>query len=100
MQTSDNVFFPGFCRLVLPDNPTLAILHRHFREKFRAWIPDSPSRSILESKIYFAGSYEEVYSIQKTTTAGDTRLPSNRHAGYIVIGFKLLDDSSKVGEFG
>ncbi|RCN52007.1 hypothetical protein ANCCAN_01795 [Ancylostoma caninum] len=41
------------------------------------------------------GSYEEVYSIQKTTTAGDTRLPSNRHAGYIVIGFKLLDDSSK-----
>ncbi|WKY09161.1 hypothetical protein Q1695_001932 [Nippostrongylus brasiliensis] len=41
------------------------------------------------------GAYEEVYSIQKTTTTHDTRLPSNRHAGYIVIGFKLLDDSSK-----
>ncbi|CAJ0591961.1 unnamed protein product [Cylicocyclus nassatus] len=41
------------------------------------------------------GSYEEVYSIQKTTTAGEARLPSSRHAGYIVIGFKILDESSK-----
>ncbi|KAK6025272.1 hypothetical protein OSTOST_08837 [Ostertagia ostertagi] len=46
------------------------------------------------------GSYEEVYSIQKTTTSNDTRLPSNRHAGYIVIGFKLLDDSSKIQRKG
>uniref|UniRef100_A0A0K0DP07 GGACT domain-containing protein n=1 Tax=Angiostrongylus cantonensis TaxID=6313 RepID=A0A0K0DP07_ANGCA len=43
-----------------------------------------------------SGTYEEIYSIQKTVTANaDARLPSNRHAGYIVIGFKLLDDSSK-----
>ncbi|KAK5965170.1 hypothetical protein GCK32_013391 [Trichostrongylus colubriformis] len=41
------------------------------------------------------GSYEEMYSIQKTTTSTDARLPSSRHAGYIVIGFKLLDDSFK-----
>uniref|UniRef100_A0A912N0B3 UDP-Gal or UDP-GlcNAc-dependent glycosyltransferase n=2 Tax=Haemonchus contortus TaxID=6289 RepID=A0A912N0B3_HAECO len=41
------------------------------------------------------GAYEEVYSIQKTTTSNDARLPSSRHAGYIVVGFKILDDSSK-----
>lgn len=41
------------------------------------------------------GSYDEVCSIQKSTTASDTRLPTNRHAGYIVIGFKLLDEPSK-----
>ncbi|CAB3398091.1 unnamed protein product [Caenorhabditis bovis] len=41
------------------------------------------------------GSYDEVYSIQKTATAGECRLPAHRHAGYIVIGFKLLDDATK-----
>ncbi|CAB3398093.1 unnamed protein product [Caenorhabditis bovis] len=40
-------------------------------------------------------SYDEVYSIQKTATAGECRLPAHRHAGYIVIGFKLLDDATK-----
>ncbi|VDM60285.1 unnamed protein product [Angiostrongylus costaricensis] len=49
---------------------------------------------VYESSLF--GTYEEIYSIQKTvTTNADSRLPSNRHAGYIVIGFKLLDDSSK-----
>ncbi|CAI5453320.1 unnamed protein product [Caenorhabditis angaria] len=41
------------------------------------------------------GAYDEVYSIQKTATLGENRLPAHRHAGYIVIGFKLLDDASK-----
>ncbi|CAI4222828.1 unnamed protein product [Auanema sp. JU1783] len=41
------------------------------------------------------GSYDEVYSIQKTATVLEQRLPTHRHAGYIVVGFKLLDDATK-----
>ncbi|CAD6186940.1 unnamed protein product [Caenorhabditis auriculariae] len=49
----------------------------------------SPTRGSLY------GSYDEVYSIQKTASVGENRLPAHRHAGYIVIGFKLLDDATK-----
>ncbi|CAJ0569903.1 unnamed protein product, partial [Mesorhabditis spiculigera] len=31
----------------------------------------------------------------KAATSAENRLPAHRHAGYIVIGFKLLDDASK-----
>ncbi|CAJ0938992.1 unnamed protein product, partial [Mesorhabditis belari] len=41
------------------------------------------------------GCYDEVYTIQKAATSTENRLPAHRHAGYIVIGFKLLDDASK-----
>ncbi|CAO4377914.1 unnamed protein product [Caenorhabditis nigoni] len=43
------------------------------------------------------GCYDEVYSIQKTASVGENRLPAHRHAGYIVIGFKLLEDAGKQG---
>lgn len=65
---------------------------RHLNENT---IAESPHGSQLYG-LFLAGSYDEVCSIQKSTTASDTRLPTNRHAGYIVIGFKLLDEPSKV----
>jgi hypothetical protein len=43
------------------------------------------------------GAYDEVFSIQKSTTiAENQRLPTDRHSGYIVISFKILDDAVKV----
>ncbi|EGT59928.1 hypothetical protein CAEBREN_16575 [Caenorhabditis brenneri] len=39
--------------------------------------------------------YDEVYSIQKTASVGENRLPAHRHSGYIVIGFKILEESGK-----
>uniref|UniRef100_A0A914WRK7 DUF7153 domain-containing protein n=1 Tax=Plectus sambesii TaxID=2011161 RepID=A0A914WRK7_9BILA len=47
----------------------------------------------LGSKEHF-GAFEEVYSIIKTTSTFETRLPAHRHTGYIVIGFKLLEDQN------
>uniref|UniRef100_A0A8R1DX95 DUF7153 domain-containing protein n=1 Tax=Caenorhabditis japonica TaxID=281687 RepID=A0A8R1DX95_CAEJA len=41
--------------------------------------------------------YDEVFSIQKTASVGENRLPAHRHAGYIVIGFKLLEDAVQQG---
>ncbi|KAI1719486.1 hypothetical protein Ddc_08698 [Ditylenchus destructor] len=40
------------------------------------------------------GSYEELFAIQKTATSStDQRLSSNRHSGYIVTCFKLLEEN-------
>lgn len=38
----------------------------------------------------FAGAYEELYSIVRKPEPFESRLPSNRNAGHIVIGYKLL----------
>lgn len=48
----------------------------------------------LRPKCQF-GAYDEMYSIQKTTPTPDARLPSHRHAGYIVISFKILEDETQ-----
>ncbi|KAK6754088.1 hypothetical protein RB195_013223 [Necator americanus] len=94
---------PSFCEGVLlkciDKQPMFPYLHfSQFQSPDHHQRQSEIEKLIRECKVCpesLFGSYEEVYSIQKTTTAGDTRLPSNRHAGYIVIGFKLLDDSSK-----
>uniref|UniRef100_A0A0K0E3K7 FERM domain-containing protein n=1 Tax=Strongyloides stercoralis TaxID=6248 RepID=A0A0K0E3K7_STRER len=41
------------------------------------------------------GLYEEMFTINKTSTTTKASLPSNRHSGYIIITFKILDDCSK-----
>ncbi|KJH49936.1 hypothetical protein DICVIV_03883 [Dictyocaulus viviparus] len=70
----------------LTPNTFSSIIQTPFDEVYNAQLNDEG----------YIGPYEEIYSIQKTSTASiDPRLPLNRHAGYIVIGFKLLDDSSK-----
>uniref|UniRef100_A0A915BM12 DUF7153 domain-containing protein n=1 Tax=Parascaris univalens TaxID=6257 RepID=A0A915BM12_PARUN len=48
----------------------------------------------LRPKCQF-GAYDEMYSIQKITPRPDARLPSHRHAGYIVISFKILEDETQ-----
>ena len=40
-------------------------------------------------------AYEELFAIQKNSTSPDSTLPSNRHSGFIVSCFKLLDESCK-----
>ncbi|PAV71869.1 hypothetical protein WR25_12487 [Diploscapter pachys] len=55
-------------------------------EKIRECGPDPRS---------FYGSYDEISSLCKTAVVGEPNLPTNRHAGYIVIAFKLLDDANK-----
>jgi hypothetical protein len=41
------------------------------------------------------GAFEELFAIQKSASSPDTSLPSNRHAGFIVSCFKLLDENFK-----
>lgn len=53
----------------------------------------------IQSNVYAlccSGSYDEISSLCKTAVVGEPNLPTNRHAGYIVIAFKLLDDANKV----
>uniref|UniRef100_A0AAF5PUP6 DUF7153 domain-containing protein n=2 Tax=Wuchereria bancrofti TaxID=6293 RepID=A0AAF5PUP6_WUCBA len=40
------------------------------------------------------GAYDEIYAIQKTSIS-DHKLPTHRHAGYIIVLFKLLDGQTK-----
>uniref|UniRef100_A0A915Q4K5 DUF7153 domain-containing protein n=1 Tax=Setaria digitata TaxID=48799 RepID=A0A915Q4K5_9BILA len=41
------------------------------------------------------GAYDEIYAIQKSSPVVGCKLPTHRHAGYIVILFKLLDEQTK-----
>ncbi|VDK70063.1 unnamed protein product [Onchocerca ochengi] len=41
------------------------------------------------------GAYDEIYAIQKTSSIAGYKLPSHRHAGYIIILYKLLDEQTK-----
>ncbi|VDN05908.1 unnamed protein product [Thelazia callipaeda] len=41
------------------------------------------------------GAYDEICVIQKVSSSENSKLPSHRHAGFIVILFKLLDDQTK-----
>ncbi|EJD73875.1 hypothetical protein LOAG_18737 [Loa loa] len=41
------------------------------------------------------GAYDETYAIQKTSSLAGYKLPSHRHAGYIIILFKLLDEQTR-----
>ncbi|CAG9533770.1 unnamed protein product [Cercopithifilaria johnstoni] len=40
------------------------------------------------------GAYDEIYAIQKISSIAGYKLPSHRHAGYIIILFKLLDEQT------
>ncbi|VDK87398.1 unnamed protein product [Litomosoides sigmodontis] len=41
------------------------------------------------------GAYDEIYAIQKASSISSNKLPSHRHAGYIIILFKLLDEQTR-----
>jgi len=43
------------------------------------------------------GAYDEVFSIQRSTTIPENRLPVDRHAGFIAICFKILEDGVNHG---
>ncbi|VDM47818.1 unnamed protein product [Toxocara canis] len=55
---------------------------------------DMVKKISIRAKCQF-GAYDEMYSIQKTTPTPDARLPSHRHAGYIVISFKILEEQTQ-----
>uniref|UniRef100_A0A0R3RT74 DUF7153 domain-containing protein n=1 Tax=Elaeophora elaphi TaxID=1147741 RepID=A0A0R3RT74_9BILA len=41
------------------------------------------------------GAFDEIYAIQKTSSIAGYKLPSHRHAGYIIVLFKLLDEQTR-----
>ncbi|VDN51186.1 unnamed protein product [Dracunculus medinensis] len=50
---------------------------------------------LTESFEMRTGVYEELYSLRKTTQR-DSHLPSHRHAGFIIISFKVLDGQTNI----
>lgn len=50
-------------------------------------------------KSFVSGAYDEIYAIQKNSTVEGYELPSHRHAGYITILFKLLEEQTRVFGF-
>ncbi|VDK21128.1 unnamed protein product, partial [Anisakis simplex] len=47
------------------------------------------------SKLIIGGAYDEIYSIHRTSPTNEAQLPSHRHAGYIVISFKILEEQTR-----
>lgn len=93
------LFTEGILLKCVDSQPLFSYLHYALfrcpdREKRLANISEVIRELSVRPKCQF-GAYDEVFSIQKTTSATETRLPTHRHAGYIVISFKLLEDQSQ-----
>ncbi|MFH4980035.1 hypothetical protein AB6A40_006744 [Gnathostoma spinigerum] len=80
-------------------NPLFPYLHYAiFKHKDHEIRIDSINDAVYKMDTKFNsqfGAYDEIYAIHTTSLMVDNHMPSHRHAGYIVISFKLLEDESQ-----
>uniref|UniRef100_A0AC34R2K2 Uncharacterized protein n=1 Tax=Panagrolaimus sp. JU765 TaxID=591449 RepID=A0AC34R2K2_9BILA len=90
-----NGFQDGILLKCIDAKPMFTYLHYSIFDAGSAGKINGLIRDLDPSPKSQYGAYEELFAIQKSASSPETALPSNRHSGFIVSCFKLLDDNCK-----
>jgi hypothetical protein len=87
-------FKEGVLLRCIENKPMFSFLHYAVsKEQINGRRVNSLLNELDVSQNSYTAAYDEIFTIQKQTT--EPALPSNRHAGFIVICFKILDQTFK-----